>query len=224
MYGTERTVQRPGRILTLASLPYTSGGSPTTVPFMKFFDTPPSARNSGGRHFLGTSVIRSRANYFAYGSNMLTARLRERVPSAAAIGIGQLVGHALRWDKRSWQDGSGKCDAEATSRNDDVVWGVLFELDPEDKPALDKAEGVGAGYLEKTVNVLTEAGLVTAVTYCANDKDATLRPYHWYKALVIAGAREHGLPASYRSGLELVVTVSEHTTAGPQAQGSCYPG
>ena len=91
---------------------------------------------------------------------MLTARLRERVPSATAIGIGQLVGHALRWDKRSWQDGSGKCDAEATSRSDDVVWGVLFEVEPEDKPALDKAEGVGAGYLEETVNVLTE-GIAT---------------------------------------------------------------
>ena len=130
--------------------------------------------------------------------------------------MGKGGGHALRWDKRSWQDGSGKCDAEATSRNDDVVWGVLFELDPEDKPALDKAEGVGAGYLEKTVNVLTEAGLVTAVTYCATDKDATLRPYHWYKALVIAGAREHGLPPSYRSRLELVATVSDTDTARAQ--------
>jgi hypothetical protein len=27
----------------------------------------------------------------------------------------------------------------------------------------------------ETVNVLTDAGLVTAATYCANDKDATLR-------------------------------------------------
>jgi hypothetical protein len=45
--------------------------------------------------------------------------------------------------------------------------------------------------------------------YYATDKDASLRPYHWYKALVIAGAREHGLPVSYRSRLELVVTVSD---------------
>src|SRR6202521_4484017 len=111
---------------------------------------------------------------------MLTARLRERVPSATAIGIGQLVGHTLRWDKRSWRDGSGKCDAEATNRRGDAVWGVLFELDPEDKPALDKAEGVGAGYLEETVKVLTEAGPVIAVTYHATDKDPSLRPYHWY--------------------------------------------
>lgn len=154
-------------------------------------------------------MARPRVRYFAYGSNMLTDRLRERVPSAKAIGIGQLLGHALRWDKRSGRDGSGKCDAEATSLKDDVVWGVLFELDPQEKPSLDKAEGVGDGYLEKTVNVLTEDGLVTAVTYCATDKDPSLRPYHWYKALVIAGAREHGLPPSYRSRLELVVTVSD---------------
>jgi gamma-glutamylcyclotransferase len=150
-----------------------------------------------------------RVRYFAYSSNMLTNRLRERVPSATAIGIGQLVGYALRWDKRSGRDGSGKCDAEATGRQDDVVWGVLFELDPEDKPALDQAEGLGAGYTEKTVNVLTETGPVAAVMYYATDKDASLRPYHWYKALVIAGAREHGLPPSYRSRLELVVTVSD---------------
>src|SRR5260370_38877209 len=124
-------------------------------------------------------MIRARVRYFAYGSNMLTARLRERVPSATAIGIGQLVGHALRWDKRSWRDGSGKCDAEATSRKGDVVWGVVFELDREDKPALDKAEGLGGGYMEKMVNGLTEAGPVTAVTSSATDKEPSLPPYHW---------------------------------------------
>ena len=154
-------------------------------------------------------MMKPRIRYFAYGSNMLTARLRERAPSATAIGIGQLEGHALRWDKHSWRDGSGKCDAEFTGQQSDVVWGVVFELDPEDKPALDQAEGLGNGYMEKVVNIWTEAGPTTAVTYLATDKDASLRPYHWYKALVIAGAREHGLPPSYRSRLELVVTVSD---------------
>ena len=63
--------------------------------------------------------------------------------------------------------------------------------------------------MEKVVTILTGVGLITAVTYLATDKDASLRPYHWYKALVIAGAREHGLPPNYRSRLELVVTVSD---------------
>ncbi len=168
-------------------------------------------------------MTRPCVRYFAYGSNMLTARLRERVPSATAIGIGQLVGHALRWDKRSGRDGSGKCDAEATGRQDDVVWGVVFELDPEDKSALDKAEGLGGGYMEKTVQILTEAGPVTAVAYYATDKDSSLRPYNWYKALVIAGAREHGLPASYRSRLELVATVSDADSARASTHRALLP-
>ena len=161
-------------------------------------------------------MITTPVRYFAYGSNMLTDRLRERVPSATPIGIGRLMGHALRWDKRSGRDRSGKCDAEATGRQDDVVWGVLFEFDPDEKLALDRAEGLGVGYMDKTVQVLTDAGPVTALMYYATDKDPSLRPYHWYKALVIAGAREHGLPAGYRSRLELVVTVSDHnpTRAG----------
>jgi hypothetical protein len=54
---------------------------------------------------------------------------------------------------------------------------VRRELEPEDKPALDNAEGIGTGYLEETVNVLTDAGLVTAATYCANDKDANAAPW-----------------------------------------------
>lgn len=50
---------------------------------------------------------------FAYGSNMLTDRLRERVPSARPVAVARLAGHSLRWHKVSI-DGSGKCDAEAT--------------------------------------------------------------------------------------------------------------
>ncbi len=152
--------------------------------------------------------VRDELVYFAYGANMITARMRERVPSATPIGIGYLVGHALRWNKRSSIDGSGKCDAEATDRDDDTVWGVLFTLAARDKPALDAAEGLDAGYAEKRVRILTEHGPIAAITYCAIDKDPSLRPYHWYKDLVITGAREHALPNRYRSRLELEPTVA----------------
>lgn len=157
----------------------------------------------------GNVAVSERIVYFAYGSNMGTARLRERAPSAKPIAIGRLPSHVLSWDKRSRADGSGKCDAEATGRSGDVVWGVLFELDAQDKPALDRAEGVGAGYVEKRVTILTDDGAVDALTYCATEKDPALRPYRWYKALVVAGAREHQLPADYRRQLERVPTVSD---------------
>ena len=54
---------------------------------------------------------------FAYGSNMLSARMRspERVPSARPMGVGYITGHRMTFNKVSWKDGSGKCDAEQTT-------------------------------------------------------------------------------------------------------------
>ncbi|WP_303697665.1 gamma-glutamylcyclotransferase family protein [Brevundimonas naejangsanensis] len=140
---------------------------------------------------------------FAYGSNMPAARLRERCPSARAIGIAELPGHELRWHKRSL-DGSGKCDFVAVDTPNASVFGVLYEIAADEKPALDRAEGLDKGYDEGKVEVLCGSSRVTAIAYRATDTDSSLRPYTWYRALVIAGAKEHGLPASYIAGLESV--------------------
>lgn len=138
---------------------------------------------------------------FAYGSNMPAARLRERCPSARAIGIAELPGHELRWHKRS-RDESGKCDIVASDAAS--VFGVLYEIASREKRDLDRAEGLGAGYEEIEIEVLCGGNPVTASAYRATDTDPALRPYTWYRALVIAGAKEHGLPASYIAGLESV--------------------
>ncbi len=74
-------------------------------------------------------------SYFAYGSNMFSRRLRARVPSAIAGGVGYVRGRRLTFDKVS-NDGSGKCDVEPTLRDTDRVHGVLFEIDCVEKPRL----------------------------------------------------------------------------------------
>jgi gamma-glutamylcyclotransferase (GGCT)/AIG2-like uncharacterized protein YtfP len=140
---------------------------------------------------------------FAYGSNMPAARLRARCPSARAIGSAELPGHELRWHKRS-VDGSGKCDIVAVDTPNTSVFGVLYEIAADEKPALDRAEGLNKGYDEDEVEVLCDGRRVTATAYRATDTNSALRPYTWYRALVIAGAKEHGLPASYIAGLESV--------------------
>lgn len=132
---------------------------------------------------------------FAYGSNMLTRRIQERVPSARPLGTGYITAHRLKFDKQS-DDGSGKCDAEKTKNQKDRVYGVLFELELQEKPALDAAEGLHHGYEEKHVNVVTRSGRKRAVMYYATAKNPTLKPCRWYKALVVAGAVEHKLPAT----------------------------
>ncbi|NML89167.1 gamma-glutamylcyclotransferase [Sphingobium sp. TB-6] len=140
---------------------------------------------------------------FAFGSNMPVARLRERCPSARPLGIAELPGHELRWHKRS-KDGSGKCDIVASATPGLSVFGVLYEIADQEKAALDRAEGLGAGYEEIEVEVLSDGDLVKARAYRATDTDPALRPYTWYRALVIAGAQEHELPAPYIASLESV--------------------
>ena len=146
--------------------------------------------------------------YFAYGSNMSTTRLHERTPSARPIGTGRLLRHALRWHKLG-RDGSGKCDALFTGDQTDTVWGVLFDIAWAEKPWLDAAEGLGIGYFDREVQVVTASSTMLARTYQARpDKiDTALRPFDWYKEHVLRGAREHGLPAAYVAGIERIETV-----------------
>ena len=137
--------------------------------------------------------------YFAYGSNLSSGRLRARAPSAVSLGRARLPHHALRWHKLG-RDGSGKCNIEFTgAESPDVVWGVLYRIDRRDKPGLDRAEGLGVGYDEDTVDIHTDWGCCRALTYKARpDKiDPALRPLAWYKAHVQEGASEHGLPEEY---------------------------
>jgi len=136
--------------------------------------------------------------YFAYGSNMSTARLRQRMPSCKPIGIATLHGHSLRFHKRS-RDKSGKCNA-APGNADDAVIGVLFSFDPAERAGLDRVEGVGHGYEHALVTVTNEKGRRRKVlTYLASPDyiDDNLKPYSWYKEFVLAGAKEHGLPPDY---------------------------
>ena len=131
--------------------------------------------------------------YFAYGSNMVTARLTARAPSAVKIGTAVLDGHKLTFDKISCE-GSGKCDVRPSENAADQVHGVLFLIDSKDKAALDLAEG---GYSHRAVTVVAAGAGVHAETYIGNKTDPQVRPYDWYVELVAAGAAEHALPEAY---------------------------
>ena len=145
---------------------------------------------------------------YAYGSNMLTQRIKKRCPSAEPIGIATLEGHELRWHKRS-RDESGKCNVVESAAAGAVVFGVLFQIAVAEKPALDRAEGVGSGYEEKSATVTCNGESHNASIYFATDIEDSLQPYTWYKALVVAGAKEHCLPAAYVAQLEAAEAVKD---------------
>lgn len=147
--------------------------------------------------------------YFAYGSNMSSARLNARVPSARRIGRGTLHGYELRFHKEG-TDGSGKCDAYATGRAEDRVIGVLYEMATAEKPDLDRAEGLGHGYLARHVSVVDRYGRTrSAMTYCAIRLDSALQPYSWYLRHVLVGARESRIGESYLQRLASVAALAD---------------
>lgn len=133
--------------------------------------------------------------YFAYGSNMLPARLSARCPSAEVIGVASASGHALEFSKLS-KDNSGKATLVAANSEDNHTPGVLFKIAKGDLPSLDSAEGAGYGYLRHDTFQVRLRGTdeeVLATTYLAIETDPHLKPYDWYLALTVAGARHHGL-------------------------------
>ena len=151
--------------------------------------------------------------YFAYGSNMSLARLSARVPSAKRLGTYTLWQHTLKFHKLS-HDGSGKCDAYYTGSLQDKVLGALFDICESEKPYLDKVEGLGIGYNEKTVLVEDEFGnKQQATTYYAICIDSDSIPYCWYKNHVLVGARESALPPSYVALIEDVTFVADKDIA-----------
>ena len=139
--------------------------------------------------------------YFAFGSNMLTERLRVRCKDARPVGRAHVEGHRITFFKRS-ADESGKAMIEQTDDSNDVVHGVLFDIPRHELEVLDKHEGVGKGYWRKAgfevIEQITKEN-VPAMTYMAEKSHivAGLQPYDWYKALILAGAEQHGLPKSY---------------------------
>jgi len=134
--------------------------------------------------------------YFAYGSNMLTSKIKEVAPSAKAMGRAKLENYRLAVNKKS-VDGSSK--ANLTKSAGDAVWGVLYEMDEGDLNRLDRSEG---GYLRISIEVkANESGQVKAFVYLSSKLTNSL-PYHWYKRLIVDGAREHNLPAAYIDFLE----------------------
>ena len=149
-------------------------------------------------------------HYFAYGSNMSASRLRERVPSAEALGCFALNGHDLRFHKSS-KDGSGKCDAYLTQYDGNIIYGVLYKIDPMEKLALDKAEGLGHGYDQKEITVTASDGSsVAAITYVATNIDGSLKPYSWYLNHVLVGAKEASLPSEYvEEKIKLIESVED---------------
>jgi len=138
--------------------------------------------------------------YFAYGSNLHPVRLKERVPSAELVGVATHSAHKLSFDKKS-HDGSSKCNIYNSGSDSDLIYGAIYKLKPEHKAVLDRFEGKGKGYIDHSIVLNHNGAEVSCFTYLAQQSHIVdnLKPYHWYKKLVLLGAQYLDFPENYIS-------------------------
>lgn len=120
-----------------------------------------------------------------------------------------MPGRSVIFHKHS-VDLSGKCDlVEAPTHA--CAFGILYELLSSERAGLDAAEGFGNGYREASLELSLQGRLYEPFVYVASAThiDPSLRPYHWYKALVLAGARYHRFQSAYINELMAVESIPD---------------
>jgi hypothetical protein len=127
--------------------------------------------------------------HFAYGANMSRAVMRRYAPAAREIGVAELPDH------RFVITGDGYASVEPGRASS--VYGVLWRITPRDRVSLDAWENVEGGlYRAQTLAVVCEGRRVRALVYRARISGEG-RPKPGYIELVMAAAREWGLPDDY---------------------------
>jgi len=135
-------------------------------------------------------------------------RLKHRTPSAKFYKVISLKGYKLKFHKIG-RDGSGKCNMFFTGAINDIVYGVVYDIDKGDIKYLDEVEGVGQGYIKKHLYIkrITEE----IFFYIAQDEfiDNSLKPYSWYKDFVLEGAKYFSLPSYYIKEIEKITAIQD---------------
>jgi hypothetical protein len=134
----------------------------------------------------------------------------ERVPSANLVDVIEVGNHSLTFHKRS-NDGSSKCNLHHTGRESDSVFGAIYKISRKHKITLDRFEGRGYGYTDNQIILQHQGKEYPCFTYLAQQTHIvdSLKPYHWYKKLVVMGAKYLKFPHSYTSTIDTVESVED---------------
>ena len=129
--------------------------------------------------------------YFAYGSNMSLERMTERCGKENFVDLGkaQLPGYSFYF--------YGRGHANIRPMASQTIEGVLFQIQDSCLKSLDQVEGYPNTYQRQAVKVNWKDTNVLAQAYIV-EKDQTVgTPTAEYYQIVLSGAQEHNLSASY---------------------------
>lgn len=163
-----------------------------------------------------------RINYFAFGSNLSSKRLLQRLPEARPGSIALLHQYRLCF-RKNIQGESGKCDIDFSGNAQDIVYGIIYQLSLPEKRILDGYETGGFGYLHKQLKVVTLAQQsIEALSYYAADDHGMQAPFHWYKQHVLHGAIEHQFPRDYIAAIEAIESMPDPSSERAAQETALY--
>ena len=98
---------------------------------------------------------------------------------------------------------------QRTDTDLDMVHGAIYSIDNDHKLELDIIEG--NGYIDGRISLQYNKEEYECVTYLAQQSHivSDMKPYHWYKSLVIMGARHLKFPESYIASIEAIESMDD---------------
>lgn len=140
--------------------------------------------------------------YFAYGSNLRSAQMKRLCPGHVFLGPARLADHRLTFTlpDDEWQGGVADLRRSAGAE----VWGALYRLEARDLTALDayevfdpKAPAEANDYVRRLVRVEYGGEMREAWCYFVRMPQGHVAPSDFYRAALVEGAMERGLPTAY---------------------------
>jgi gamma-glutamylcyclotransferase (GGCT)/AIG2-like uncharacterized protein YtfP len=143
--------------------------------------------------------------YFAYGSNMNQAQMKERCPDAILRGGASLADYRLAFTIFSPNRLCGCADIVASKG--DIVYGLLYQLTESDLYAMDRFEGHPNHYQRIVVSVISNNQEIDAYSYEVVNKQDELKPSKQYLELLQSAARLNNFPREYQVFLSTIKTL-----------------
>jgi gamma-glutamylcyclotransferase (GGCT)/AIG2-like uncharacterized protein YtfP len=147
--------------------------------------------------------------YFAYGSNMDPAQMRQRCPSARFVAVAKLPDHRLAFTRYAKDRGCGTCDGVPEAGKD--IWGAVFEISDAELERMDESEGYRPGrplsensYVREQREAYRDGKKddpLLVWLYFANRQPNPPLPNTAYKRQLVEGARFWRLPEEYQAEL-----------------------
>jgi gamma-glutamylcyclotransferase len=147
--------------------------------------------------------------YFAYGSNLSLAQMSSRCPISTYHSLGILHNYTWVIGPRGYANVIYSPPSSASlQEKENVVYGLLYTLEPSDEALLDRAEGVPKSYTKHMlpIKILTpeKEGTVKALVYVDEVRKGTGVCKEEYVGRMNRGIKDavdRGMPRWYVEGV-----------------------